>query len=180
MSDLEISLDALKQSIRDVPDFPKPGIVFKDITTLLKQGNLFKQAIAALAVPFRNKKVQKIAVIESRGFLLGAPLAYLFGVGVVPIRKEGKLPAETLKVSYALEYGTDTLTIHKDALEPGENVLLIDDLLATGGTARAALELIEKGRGKIAGIGFLVELAFLNGRQKLSNYDVFSLIKFVR
>jgi len=164
--------------IRNVPDFPKPGIGFKDITTLLKEGRPFKESVEQLAQKFADKQVDKVAGIESRGFIFGAALAYKWNVGFVPIRKPGKLPAETIREEYELEYGTDSVEIHKDAIQPGEQVLLVDDLLATGGTAAAATRLLTKLGAKIAGIGFLVELAFLNGRSKLPGYEVVSLIQY--
>jgi adenine phosphoribosyltransferase len=168
----------LKKLIRDVPDFPKKGIIFKDITTLLKDKKGFKQAIDSLAAIFKNMKVDKVAAVESRGFVLGAPLAYKLGAGFILIRKKGKLPYKTVRQSYQLEYGTDILEIHKDAIKPGEKVLIIDDLLATGGTIVATTALLEKLGAKIAGIGFLIELSFLNGRKKLKGYNMKSLIKY--
>ena len=168
----------LKKLIRDVPDFPKKGIIFKDITTLLKDKKGFKQAIDSLAAIFKNMKVDKVAAVESRGFVLGAPLAYKLGAGFILIRKKGKLPYKTVRQSYQLEYGTDILEIHKDAIKPGEKVLIIDDLLATGGTIVATTALLEKLGAKIAEIGFLIELSFLNGRKKLKGYNMKSLIKY--
>jgi adenine phosphoribosyltransferase len=171
-------IDTLKSAIRDIPDFPKKGIIFKDITTLLSHGELFKQAIDELADYFKDKGIQKVAAIESRGFIIGAPLAYKLGVGFVPIRKKGKLPYRTITATYQLEYGTDTLEVHEDAIQKGENLLIVDDLLATGGTANATIELAKKLGAKISGIVFMIELTFLNGRKKLKDYDVFSLIKY--
>jgi len=168
----------LKTFIRDVPDFPKKGIIFKDITPLLKDKTGFKQAIDSLSAIFKNVRVDKVAAVESRGFVLGAPLAYKLGVGFILIRKKGKLPYKTVRQSYQLEYGTDILEVHKDAIKPGEKVLIIDDLLATGGTIVATTALLEKLGAKITGIGFLIELNFLNSRKKLKGYNVKSLIKY--
>ena len=174
----DIDITALKNAIRDVPDFPKKGILFKDITTLLSQGALFRQTIDILAKHYAGQGIKKIVCVESRGFMFGAPVAYQLGVGVVPVRKKGKLPYRTLSCSYALEYGVDTLEMHEDALAAGEKVLIMDDLLATGGTALATAELIKKTGAELTGIAFLIELAFLNGRQKLKDFDVFSLIQY--
>jgi adenine phosphoribosyltransferase len=168
----------LKTLIREIPDFPKPGINFKDITTLLKDGRAFRQAIDLLADHFVAKQPDVIVGTESRGFLLGAPLAYKLGCGFVLVRKPGKLPAAVERVSYGLEYGQDTLEIHRDALEPGQKVLVVDDLLATGGTITATIELVNKLGGKIVGCAFLIELDFLKGRERLTAYDVMSLIHY--
>jgi len=168
----------LKSSIRNVPDFPKPGIGFKDITTLLIDGPAFREAVDLLAERFQNQEIKKVVGIESRGFVFGSVIAYKWGVGFVPVRKPGKLPAETISEEYDLEYGTDSLEIHRDAITPGEKVLIVDDLLATGGTAQATVNLINRLGGEIAGIAFLIELSFLNGRQKLNGYDVFSLMEY--
>jgi adenine phosphoribosyltransferase len=168
----------LKNTIRDVPDFPKKGIVFKDITTLLKNPEALTYAAEELYKLAKNKKITKVAGIESRGFILGGILAQNLNAGFVPIRKPGKLPAETIYESYSLEYGTDSIEIHKDAIGPDDIVLLHDDLLATGGTMEAAVKLIEKLGGKVEQISFLIELNFLNGREKLKNYDVHSLIQY--
>ncbi|TDI83427.1 MAG: adenine phosphoribosyltransferase [Caldithrix sp.] len=168
----------LKSSIRNVPDFPKPGIGFKDITTLLIDGPAFREAVDLLAERFRNQEIKKVVGIESRGFVFGSVIAYKWGVGFVPVRKPGKLPAETISEEYDLEYGTDSLEIHRDAITPGEKVLIVDDLLATGGTAQATVNLINRLGGEIAGIAFLIELSFLNGRQKLRGYDVLSLMEY--
>lgn len=167
-----------KSSIRSIPDFPKPGILFRDITTLLLNPTLFKNAIDELAAPFRNQKITKVVGIESRGFLTAAPLAYILGAGFVPIRKKGKLPHKTTSVSYALEYGSDTLEVHIDAFQKGEKILIADDLLATGGTAKATCELVEKGGGVICGLAFLIELTDLQGRNHLRNYQTHSLVQF--
>ena len=166
----------LEQYIRNVPDFPKRGIQFKDITTLLKEPKAFRQCIDAFCQRYEPVGVQKVAGIEARGFILGSVVAYQLGAGFVPIRKPGKLPAETLRQQYALEYGTDGVEVHKDGIRQGEKVLMIDDLLATGGTMAASCELVKQLGGQIAGVAFLIELDFLNGREKLKDYDVFSLV----
>jgi adenine phosphoribosyltransferase len=168
----------LRALIRSIPDFPKQGIVFRDVTTLLKDGEGFRAAIDALLERFRDRDVDLIASIEARGLILGAPLAYLLGVGFIPVRKAGKLPAETAREQYELEYGSDAVEIHKDAIRPGQRVLVVDDLLATGGTALATCTLIEKLGGQIAGIAFLIELPDLGGRVRLAGYDVECLIAF--
>ena len=168
----------LSSHIRTVPDFPKPGIGFKDITTLLKDGNALCKSVDEMAAMFSGKKIDKIVGIESRGFIFGTALAYKWKVGFILVRKPGKLPAETISQEYELEYGTDKIEIHKDAISPGDKILIIDDLLATGGTAAATVELIKKLGGDIQGIGFLIELTFLNGRQKLGGYEVISLIEY--
>ena len=172
------TFEDLKKYIRDVPDFPKKGIVFKDITTLLKEGGVFKKAIDILYERYHDKKIDKLVAIESRGFIFGGALAYKLGCGFVPVRKKGKLPSETYSVTYALEYGTDTLEIHRDAINKGERILLLDDLLATGGTASAVSKLIEKMGGEIVEVAFLIELEFLHGRDKLKGHDVFSMIRY--
>ena len=164
--------------IRNVYDFPKKGIVFRDITTLLKDGEAFATAVKMLYERYKNSHIQKVVSIESRGFILGAALAHKLGVGFVPIRKPGKLPASTLRQEYALEYGTDAIEIHKDAITPGERVLMHDDLLATGGTMEAACKLVERLGGSIESIAFLIELSFLSGRKRLSQYEIFSLIHY--
>jgi len=168
----------LSSYIRVIEDFPKPGISFKDITTLLKDGQAYKAAIDALVDKVRELKADVIVGPEARGFLLGAPVAYALGIGFVPVRKPGKLPGETVSETYELEYGTDTLEVHADAILPGQRVAIVDDLLATGGTTSATVRLIEKTGAKVVGISFLIELSFLEGRKKLENYDVFSLIKY--
>lgn len=172
------TLTQLKDLIRDVPDFPKPGIIFKDITPLIKDPNGLKTTLDLLAEPFKNTGISAVAGMESRGFIFGVSVAERLGVGFVPIRKPGKLPSETVSEEYALEYGTDTLEMHKDALAPGDKVLIIDDLLATGGTAAATIKMIEGVGATVAGIGFVIELDFLNGRQKLGDVAVHSLINF--
>jgi len=168
----------LKKYIRDIPDFPKAGIIFKDITTLLKDKLAFKFAIDKLAQEYKAKRIDSVAAIEARGFIFGGALAHKLGVGFIPVRKRGKLPWKTLSQSYELEYGTDSLEVHEDAINPQDNVLIVDDLLATGGTAAAVAELFAKMQGKIAGIAFVIELEFLKGREKLRGYPVFSLIKY--
>nr|MBC7244925.1 adenine phosphoribosyltransferase [Chloroflexota bacterium] len=168
----------LAKMIRDVPDFPVKGVLFKDITTLLKDPDAFQEAIDALVDRFLDEEIDIVAAIEARGFIIGAPLAYELAAGFVPIRKAGKLPWEKISASYALEYGTNTLEIHKDAIQPGQRVLLVDDVLATGGSAKAAAELIEQLGGKLVSIVFLVDITYLKGMEKLKGYDVFSLIKF--
>ncbi|MEW6557649.1 MAG: adenine phosphoribosyltransferase [Elusimicrobiota bacterium] len=168
----------LKKLIRDVPDFPKQGIIFKDITPLLKNAKGFRLAINKMAKKYRDKEIDKIASMESRGFIFGAALALKLGVGFVPIRKKGKLPYKTVCEEYQLEYGTDILEIHEDAIAKDENVLIVDDVLATGGTAKAVCTLVEKLGGKIVGTCFLIELSFLNPYEKLKNYEICSLIKY--
>jgi adenine phosphoribosyltransferase len=168
----------LRDLIRDIPDFPKQGILFRDVTTLLKDKQGFRHTIQRLAARFRDVSIDKIVCIEARGFILGGALAYELGCGVVVIRKPGKLPSETVSQTYELEYGTDKIEIHKDALERGDRVLLVDDLLATGGTARAAADLVERLGGSIVGCAFLIELGDLKGRKLLEKYDVFSLITY--
>lgn len=171
-------IQALKDSIRDVPDFPKKGILFKDITPLLNRGELLQDTVDLIVEHYRDKGVQKIAVIESRGFIIGTPVAYKLGVGIIPIRKKGKLPYRTISSTYQLEYGFDTLEMHEDAVSKGEKVLIIDDLLATGGTAGATAELLKKSGAVVAGIAFVIELSFLEGRKNLKGYDVYSLIQY--
>ncbi len=166
----------LKKVIREVPDFPKPGINYFDITTLLKDSEAFQETIATLCQPYRNVQIDAIAGIESRGFIFGAAMAYELDISFIPIRKPGKLPAETVQESYSLEYGTDAIEIHKDAVGQDMNVLLVDDLLATGGTAAASINLIQKLGGKVLGFSFVIELAFLGGREKLGNVPVRSLV----
>jgi adenine phosphoribosyltransferase len=168
----------LASTIRSVPDFPVEGILFYDITTLLKDPAALKESVDQLVDLYRNKGVDVVVGVESRGFIFGTPLAYQLGVGFVPVRKPGKLPAETASESYTLEYGTNTIEIHVDAIEKGQNVLVVDDLLATGGTARATCNLVEKLGGKVVGVAFVIELNFLNGRDKLEGYDVFSLLQY--
>jgi adenine phosphoribosyltransferase len=170
--------ERLKNTIRSIPDFPKKGILFRDITTLLKDKAAFTDAVDSLVSRHKGSGIGKVVGMESRGFILGAPMAYLLGAGFVPVRKKGKLPAETYSATYQLEYGTDHLEIHRDAVEPGENVLVVDDLLATGGTAAATIELVSNFDANILEIDFMIELTELNGREKLKGYDVFALIRF--
>ena len=168
----------LESKIRNIQDFPKPGIGFKDITTLLKDGEAFKEAIDKIVENLKDKDIDYVVGPEARGFLLGAPVAYALGAGFVPIRKPGKLPAEVVSFEYDLEYGTDKIEMHKDSIEEGKKVAIIDDLLATGGTVEAATKLIESLGGEIVSIQFLIELEFLNGKDKLKGYDVESIIKY--
>ena len=168
----------LASSIRSVPDFPKKGIVFRDITTLLQDRVAFREAVDVFLERYKNERVDKVVCVESRGFILGAALALKLGAGFVPIRKRGKLPARTLQEEYSLEYGTDIIEIHADAIQQGERVLVHDDLLATGGTISAACRLVEKLGGKILGLSFLIELNFLKGREQLKGYDIFSVIQY--
>ena len=163
--------------VRDVNDFPKQGIVFKDITTLIKIPRAFKQAIDELTDSFRNERIDVVVGMESRGFIFAAPLAYNLGAGLVPVRKLGKLPHETLSIEYALEYGSNTLEIHRDSIEPGQRVLVVDDLLATGGTVAATVELVQQLRGEVVAAAFLIELPFLDGRKALPGIRVVSLIQ---
>jgi len=174
---VEESVASLKAVIRDVPDFPKPGIVFKDITTLLKNPRAYRRALDLFTVLCGDHLADKVLAIESRGFIVGATLADRLGLGFVPLRKPGKLPGKTLRHTYSLEYGEDCLEIHDDAITPGERVLIVDDVIATGGTARAAGELVGKLGGVVAAYAFLVELSFLNGRSRLEG-DVLSLIRY--
>jgi adenine phosphoribosyltransferase len=167
-----------KEKIRVINDFPQPGIRFKDITTLLKEGKAFKAAIDELAAKLNGKQVDLIVGPEARGFVVGAPLAYALGVGFVPVRKAGKLPAETIEANYSLEYGKDSLAMHKDAIKPGQKVLIADDLLATGGTISATLDLVKQLGGEPVGAAFLIELAYLNGREKLNGLEVVSLVQY--
>jgi adenine phosphoribosyltransferase len=167
----------LEEFIRDVPDFPKKGIIFKDITPLLGDADALRSAVRQLARPFEGKGVQVVTGIESRGFIFGSLVAQKLKAGFVPIRKPGKLPAATISESYSLEYGTDTVQIHADAIRPGQKVLMIDDLLATGGTMAAACRLVEKLGGQIVAVAFVIELCFLNGRSKLAGRDVHTLIR---
>ena len=170
--------ERLRSLIRDVPDFPQPGIVFKDITPLLADEIGFSTVIDLIVVHFGRGSVDKVVGIEARGFILASPVAYHFGAGFVPVRKAGKLPWDSESASYELEYGEETLEIHKDALMPGERVLIVDDVLATGGTAAATASLVERLGGKVIGIACLIELGFLNGRSKVEGYDFFSLIQY--
>ena len=175
-----IDCDNLKRLIREVPDFPKPGILFYDITTMLKDKRGLHDVIDGLKEHYQNAGVDVVIGIEARGFIFAPALAYALGAGFVPVRKPKKLPYDRVSVSYQLEYGTDSLEIHKDAIDSGHSVLIVDDLLATGGTAAAVTQLVEQVGGKVAGVAFVVELTFLNGRKKLDGYDVFSLLRYDR
>ncbi|MBU0579884.1 MAG: adenine phosphoribosyltransferase [Candidatus Margulisbacteria bacterium] len=168
----------LEKFIRDIPDFPKPGIIFKDITPLLKDSKAFKNTVKQLANHFKELKPDVIVAVESRGFIFGAAVAEKIGCGFVPVRKPGKLPYKTISEEYALEYGTDKLTMHTDAIQEGQKVAIIDDLLATGGTVAATVKLIQQLKGEIIGIGFVIELDFLKGREKLKDIPIFSLIHY--
>jgi adenine phosphoribosyltransferase len=171
-------MDALKKYIREVPEFPKPGILFYDITTLLQDPLALRMAVDQFVWMFSKKRIDKVIGIESRGFMFGPIVAYDLNAGFVPVRKPGKLPAEKIRETYDLEYGSDSLEMHRDAVKPGEQVLIVDDLIATGGTARAAASLVEAVGGKVAGFGFIIELTFLPGRSKIAGYDVQSLIQY--
>ncbi len=175
---IELDTAILNRCVRDIPDFPKPGVVFKDITPLLADPAAFSSAVDAIVVSFGRGKIDKVVGIEARGFIVAAPVAYHFGAGFVPLRKAGKLPYKTRSESYDLEYGTETLEVHADAFEPGERVLIVDDVLATGGTAKAACNLVESSGAKVAGLAFIIELEFLKGAQQLPRYDFVSLLQY--
>jgi len=168
----------LKQYVTIVPDFPKPGIQFKDITTIMDKGEVYKYATDQIVEYAREKEIDLVVGPEARGFIIGCPVAYALGVGFAPVRKEGKLPREVVRVEYGLEYGKDVLTMHKDAIKPGQRVLITDDLLATGGTIEATIKLVEQLGGVVAGIAFLIELTYLDGRKKLEGYDILTLMQF--
>jgi len=168
----------LAKMIRDVPDFPKEGILFKDITTLIKEPQAFKEVIDRLADHYAGQQIDLVAAVEARGYILGAPIAYKLGAGFVPVRKKGKLPAETVREEYELEYGIDSVEMHRDAIQPGQKVLIVDDLIATGGSAAATTRLVERLGGEVVSIAFLIELTFLNGVEKLKDYDVFTMIEY--
>lgn len=168
----------LKKYVTTVPDWPKPGIQFLDITTLMDNGEAYKYATDQIVNYAKEKQVDLIVGPEARGFIIGCPVAYSLGVGFAPVRKEGKLPRETIKVNYGLEYGSDVLTIHRDAIKPGQRVLIIDDLLATGGTIGATIKLVEELGGIVAGIAFLIELTYLEGRKNLNGYNVLTLMEY--
>jgi adenine phosphoribosyltransferase len=170
--------EELLHAIRSVPNFPKEGIVFRDITTLLNDPKAFVRAADILYEQYQHAHIDKVVAVESRGFILGSVLAYRLNAGFVPIRKPGKLPAETIREEYALEYGTDAIEMHLDAIRSGERILMHDDLLATGGTIKAACRLVERAGGVICAASFLIELSFLNGRRQLGNYDIFSVIHY--
>jgi adenine phosphoribosyltransferase len=172
------AIERLKASIRDVPDFPKPGVLFKDITPILANGQLFRLAVTIFAERYQRKSVEKIVAVDARGFIFGGALAHYLGVGLTMVRKKGKLPYKSHSHEYELEYGQGVLEMHIDAIEPKQRVVIIDDLLATGGTAEATAKLVEKCGGEIVELAFLVELEFLKGREKLKNYPVFSAITY--
>ena len=173
-----MSADSLRAQIREVPDFPKPGILFYDITTLLNQPDAFREAIELMNEPFKDEQIDIVVGMESRGFIFSAPMALHLGAGFVPVRKLGKLPSETISVEYELEYGTNTLEVHRDAIRPGQRVLIVDDLLATGGTVLGTIELVKQLKGEIVGLSFLVELGFLKGRERLDGYRINSVIAY--
>jgi adenine phosphoribosyltransferase len=173
-----MSAEDLRAKIREIPDFPKPGILFYDITTLLKDPVGFREAVDLMVEPYRDQRVDLVVGMESRGFIFSGPIAYQLKAGLIPVRKLGKLPAETVSVEYALEYGSNTLEIHKDAIRPGQRVLVVDDLLATGGTVRGTIELVERLQGQIVGLAFLIELLFLKGRERLQDYKTTSIIQY--
>jgi adenine phosphoribosyltransferase len=175
---LDMSAQDLRAKIREIPDFPKPGILFYDITTMLKDAAAYKEAIDLMIEPYRDKGIDLVVGMESRGFIFSGPIAYQLGAGFIPVRKLGKLPAETVSVEYALEYGSNTLEIHRDAILPGQRVLIVDDLLATGGTVRGTIELVERLQGQIVGLAFLVELLFLKGKDRLQGYTTTSVIQY--
>jgi adenine phosphoribosyltransferase len=177
MSELKC-MDDLRKYIRDVPDFPKKGVLFRDICGLLKNGAVFKRAIDELASHYKSQKIDAVVSIEARGFIIGAALAYRLGCGLVPVRKKGKLPWKVYRKSYNLEYGEDLLEIHQDAIEPGKDALIVDDVIATGGTIEAVAELIKELKGNIVGAAFLIELTELKGREKIKDIPIFSLIKY--
>ena len=168
----------LKKHIRDIPNFPQEGIIFKDISTLLKNKDAFKKSIDTLARNFKKQRIEYVIGVEARGFIFGSALAYKLGAGFVPVRKKGKLPHKTRSVTYQLEYGTDTLEIHEDAFKPNARVLIVDDLLATGGTVKAVIDLIKAQKANIVGIAFVVELKFLKGKERLKNLPIYSIIQY--
>jgi adenine phosphoribosyltransferase len=173
-----VSADSLRAKIREVPDFPKPGILFYDITTLLRDAAAFREAIELMTEPFKDEHIDVVVGMESRGFIFSAPMALHLEAGFVPVRKLGKLPSETISVEYELEYGTNTLEVHRDAVRPKQRVLIVDDLLATGGTVLGTIELVKRLKGEIVGLSFLVELGFLDGRKRLDGYAVHSVIGY--
>jgi adenine phosphoribosyltransferase len=175
---IQFDTSLLSSLIRDVPDFPKPGVTFKDITPLLADPAAFSSAVDAIVVNFGRGKIDKVVGIEARGFIIAAPVAYHFNAGFVPLRKAGKLPYETMSQSYELEYGSETLELHSDAISPDDRVLIVDDVLATGGTAAAACELVERTGAKVTGLAFIIELAFLEGAKRISDYDYTSLLTY--
>jgi adenine phosphoribosyltransferase len=173
-----VKADELRDCVRDIPDFPKPGIIYKDITPLLSNTEAFRSTIDLIGEHFEGQKIDRVLGVEARGFIIAAPVAYRFGAAFVPVRKAGKLPWEIERVEYELEYGTDLLEIHRDAVEPGDRVVIVDDVLATGGTAAATVRLVEKLGGSVIGLGFVIELGFLGGRKKLEGLDVLSLVTY--
>jgi adenine phosphoribosyltransferase len=173
-----MSAEDLRARIREIPDFPKPGILFYDITTLLKDPASYRESVDLMVEPYVGDKVDAVVGMESRGFIFSGPIAYKLDAGFIPVRKLGKLPAETMSVEYALEYGSNTLQIHRDAIKPGQRILIVDDLLATGGTVRGTIELVERLKGDIVGLAFLVELSALKGRERLSGYRTTSVIRY--
>ncbi len=173
-----MSAEGLRARIREIPDFPKPGILFYDITTLLKDAAAYHEAIDLMVAPYRDSAIDLVVGMESRGFIFSGPIAYQLHAGLIPVRKLGKLPAETVSVEYALEYGSNTLEIHRDSIRPGQRVLIVDDLLATGGTVRGTIELVERLHGQIVGLAFLVELLALKGRDRLQGYQTSSVIQY--
>ena len=175
---MTVDVTWLEELVRDVPDFPKPGIIFKDVTPLWADASAFRFSIDAIADHYAGVEIDRVVGIEARGFILAAPVAYRFGAGFVPVRKPGKLPAEIASESYELEYGTDTLEIHRDGILAGQRVLVVDDVLATGGTAAATIRLVEGLGGSVIGLGFLLELGFLRGRERLTDYEMVSLITY--
>ena len=175
---IELDTSILDKSVRDIPDFPKPGVTFKDITPLLADPAAFSSAVDAIVVSFGRGTIDKVVGIEARGFIIAAPVAYHFSAGFVPLRKAGKLPYDTMSETYDLEYGSETLEVHADAFSRGDRVLIVDDVLATGGTARAACDLIERAGAKVAGLAFIIELDFLGGAQQIAGYDVVSLLHY--
>ncbi len=173
-----MTAESLRAQIREVPDFPKPGILFYDITTLIAHADSFREAIALMTEPFRDDEVDIVVGMESRGFIFSTPMALELNAGFVPVRKLGKLPSETVSIEYDLEYGTNTLEVHRDAIKPGQRVLIVDDLLATGGTVRGTIDLVEQLKGDIVGLAFLIELSFLNGREQLDDFRINSVIGY--
>jgi adenine phosphoribosyltransferase len=173
-----VSAESLRAKIREVPDFPKPGILFYDITTLLSDAAAFREAIELMTEPFKKARIDTVVGMESRGFIFSAPMALHLDAGFVPVRKLGKLPSETISVEYELEYGTNTLEVHRDAIRPKQRVLIVDDLLATGGTVLGTIDLVKQLKGEIVGLSFLVELTFLKGRQRLGEHPIHSVIAY--
>lgn len=173
-----IAENTMKQLIRDIPDFPAPGVIFRDITPVLQNPVAFREVIASQVDCVRDMRPDVIVGVESRGFIIGAPVALELGVGFVPVRKAGKLPADKIRAEYELEYGTNVVEIHRDAIEPGNRVVILDDLLATGGTSKAAIQLVEELGGEVAGLSFLIELTFLNGREALNGYNVCTAVRY--